>query len=164
MIIRISARSLLAALFLMGALSAGRLARAEDTLVWLDKSSESLVSLGYGPVDPAKNPLFLLSCFNAMSIAVLDVQKEIPGATPGEKLTIELSAGDAKASIEGEAARDEASGVTFGEASDIAVKPVLEVLRAPGQVTVTMGKTSATLSDQGRGQAVAKFSQDCQLD
>jgi len=27
-----------------------------------------------------------------------------------------------------------------------------------------MGKTSATLSEQGREQAVAKFSQDCRLD
>jgi hypothetical protein len=132
--------------------------------VWLEKSSEGLVSLAYGPVDPAETPLFILSCFNAMGIAVLDVHKEIPDAKPGAPLTIDLSAGATKALIEGEAARDDASGVTFGETSDIAVKPILEVLRAAGTLTITMGKTSATLSDQGRKQAVAKFSQDCQLD
>jgi hypothetical protein len=31
-------------------------------------------------------------------------------------------------------------------------------------VTVTIGKTSATLSDQGRADATEKFSQDCQID
>jgi hypothetical protein len=155
---------LFAAALLVSALLAGRSAQAEETLVWLEKSSEGLVSIAYGPVDPAETPLFLLSCFNAMGIAVLDVHKEIPDAKPGEPLTIELSAGEAKASIKGEAARDEASGVTFGEASDVAVKPILEVLRAAGPLTIAMGKTSATLSQQGREQAVAKFSQDCQLD
>lgn len=146
---------------LLTALPRGAL--AEDTSVWLEKSSEGLVSLAYGPVDPAETPLFLLSCFNAMGIAVLDVHKEIPDAKPGAPLTIDLSAGATKALIEGEAAHD-ASGVTFGEASDIAVKPILEVLRAAGTLTITMGTTSATLSEQGREQAVAKFSQDCQLD
>jgi hypothetical protein len=154
---------LFGAALLVSALLAGRLAQAEDTLVWLEKSSEGLVSIAYGPIDPAETPLFLLSCFNAMSIAVLDVHKEIPDAKPGEPLTIELSAGEAKTSIKGEAARDDASGVTFGEASDIQVKPILEVLRAAGPLTIAMGKTSATLSEQGREQAVAKFSQDCQL-
>ncbi len=155
---------LFAAALLVTVLPAGRLALAEETLVWLEKSSEGLVSIAYGPVDPAETPLFLLSCFNAMGIAVLDVHKEIPDAKPGETLTIELSAGEAKASIKGEAARDDASGVTFGEASDIQVKPILEVLRVAGPLTIAMGKTSATLSEQGRTQAVAKFSQDCQLE
>jgi hypothetical protein len=155
---------LLAAALLVSALLAGRSAQAEETPVWLEKSSEGLVSVAYGPVDPAETPLFLLSCFNAMGIAVLDVHKEIPDAKPGEPVTIELSAGEAKTSIKGEAARDDASGVTFGEASDIAVKPILEVLRAAGPLTIAMGKTSATLSEQGREQAVAKFSQDCRLD
>ncbi len=147
---------------LLTALPRGAL--AEDTSVWLEKSSEGLVSLAYGPVDPAETPLFLLSCFNAMGIAVLDVHKEIEGAKPSAPLVIDLSADATKASIEGEAAHDDASGVTFGEASDIAVKPILEVLRAAGTLTITMGTTSATLSEQGREQAVAKFSQDCQLD
>ena len=164
MMIRISARLLLAACFLMGALSPGSFARAEEKLVWTEKASAGFVSLAYGPLDPAKSPLFLLSCFNAMSIAVLDVRTEMAEAKPGAALTIELSAGGAKSPVEGEAARDDSSGVTFGEASDIPVKPVLDVLRQSGPLTVTIGETSAALSAQGRAEAVETFSKDCEAD
>jgi len=164
MMIRNSARLLFAACFLMEALPPGSFARAEEQLVWTEKASAGFVSLAYGPLDPAKSPLFLLSCFNAMSIAVLDVRTEMAEAKPGAALTIELSAGDAKSPVKGEATRDDASGVTFGEASDIAVKPVLDVLRQSGPLTVTVGETSAALSDQGRAEAVALFSQHCELD
>ena len=132
--------------------------------MWIEKASEGFVSLGYGPLDPAKTPTLLLSCFDAMAIAVLDLHIPIDGAKSGEALTIALSAGEAKANVEGEAALDEASGMIFAEASDIAVKPVLEVFRQPGPVAVTVGQTNATLSDQGRADAVDKFSKDCQID
>lgn len=164
MMIRISARLLLAVCLLVGALPPGSFARAEERLVWTEKLSAGFVSLAYGALDPAKTPLFLLSCFNAMSIAVLDVRTEMAEAKPGAALTIELSAGGAKSPVEGEAARDDSSGVTFGEASDIAVTPVLDVLRQSGPVTVTSGEASAALSDQGRAEAVDQFSQHCELD
>jgi hypothetical protein len=164
MMIRISSRLLIAACFLMGALPPGSVARAEEQLVWTEKASQGFVSLAYGVLDPAKAPLFLLSCFNAMSIAVLDVRTEMAEAKPGEALTIELSAGDAKSPVEGEAARDDATGITFGEASDIAVTPVLDVLRQSGPLTITIGEASAALSDQGRAEAVDQFSQHCELD
>src|SRR5262249_15908424 len=90
------------------------LARAEDSLVWISKSNGSLVTLGYGPVDPTKAPLLLLSCFNGMDVAVLDVHQDIAGAKPGQTLAIVLSAGAATASLEGETA--DASGSIFGEA------------------------------------------------
>ena len=164
MTIRIPARLLFAACFLMGVLPFGSFSRTEEKLVWTEKASEGFVSLAYGALDPAKSPLFLLSCFNAMSIAVLDVRTEMAEAKPGKALTIELAAGDAKSPVEGEAARDDATGVTFGEASDIAVKPVLDVLRQSGPLTVTIGEASATLSDQGRAEAVDLFSQHCEVD
>jgi hypothetical protein len=41
---------------------------------------------------------------------------------------------------------------------------VLEVLCQTGPVTVISGKTSASLSDNGRAQAVERFSKDCPLD
>jgi hypothetical protein len=138
--------------------------RAEESLVWVEKASEGFISLSYGPLDPAKVPLFLLSCFDAMAIAVLDIHTQIDGVKPGEALTIELAAGETKAKLDGEAALDEANGVIFAEASDIAVKPVLEVLRQVGPVTVTVGKNTSTLSDQGRSDGVEKFSKDCQID
>ena len=164
MMSRNQARLLLAVCLAAGASAPVGASRAQETLVWVEKASEGFISLAYGPLDRAKVPLFLLSCFDAMGIAVLDVHIQIDGVKPGEALTIELTAGEAKSQVEGEAALDEANGVMFAEASDIAVKPVLEVLRQAGPVTVTIGKTSATLSDQGRADGVSKFSQDCQID
>ena len=120
--------------------------------------------MSYGPLDPAKAPLFLLSCFDGMGIAVLDVRQEIEGVKAGDVLTIALSAGDAKAEVKGEVARDDAAATVFAEASAIAVKPLLEVLRQAGPLTVTTGTTSASLSDHGRSQAVERFSKDCALD
>ncbi|HKQ54542.1 MAG TPA: hypothetical protein VJT12_01515 [Methyloceanibacter sp.] len=138
-------------------------ARAEENLIWTGKASEGQVSLSYAPLDPAKPPLFLLSCFDAMGIAVLDLRQEIANAKLGDPLTIALSASDAKAEVKGEAARDEA-GTIFAEASDIAVKPVLEVLRQTGPVTATAGTASVSLSDTGRAQAVERFTKDCPLE
>src|SRR4029450_9174895 len=128
-------------------------ARAEDNLIWTDKASEGLISLSYAPLDPAKAPLFLLSCFDAMGIAVLDLREKIADAKPGAALTIALSAGEAKAEVKGEGARGAAGRTTVAEASDIAARPVLEVLRQAGRVTVTAGRASVWLSDQGRAQA-----------
>ncbi len=150
--------------YLIAALAPGSLALSEETSVWISKSSGSLVTLAYGPVDPTKAPLFLLSCFNGMDIAVLDVHQEIAGAKQGDKLAIDLTAGAVTAAVDGETAHDEASGVTFGEASDIKVKPVLAVLREKGPVTIKMGETSATLTEQGRAEAVETFAQDCKLE
>ena len=138
------------------------LSHAEETLIWTAKASDGFVSLSYVPLDPAKAPLFLLSCFDAMGIAVLDVRQEVEGAKQGDPLAIVLSAGAAKAELKGEAARD--TGMTFVEASDIAVKPVLEVLRQTGAVSITSGNARASLSDSGRMQAVDQFTKDCPLE
>ena len=164
MMSRNQARLFLAVCMAVGALSSAISGRAEESLVWLERASEGFVSLAYGPLDPAKSPLLLLSCFDGMGIAVLDLHIAIDGAKPGEALTIVLSAGGATSQVEGEATLDDANGMIFAEASDIAVKPVLEVLRQTGPVAVTVGQTNATLSDQGRADAVGKFSNDCQID
>ena len=164
MMVRPSARIPLALAALIALPLGASLARAADTLVWIGKSNGSLVTLAYGPVDTTKAPLFLLSCFNGMDIAVLDVHQEIAGGKPGEKLAIELSAGTVTTPLNGETAHDDASGVTFAEASDIKVKPVLAVLREKGPVTVKMGDSTATLAEHGRAEAVESFSQDCKLE
>jgi hypothetical protein len=144
-------------------LSAADLAHTEEGMVWTEHSSDNLTALTYGSLDPQQNPLFMLSCFNAMNVAVLDVHQDT-GGKPGEPLDIELSAADARAPLKGETALNETSGKTFAEASDIKVKPVLAVLKAEGPLTVKLGETSATLSDAGRGVSVAQFSKDCELD
>ncbi len=136
-------------------------ARAAEGLIWTEKSNGDLTALAYGPLDPAATPLFLLSCFSGMEIAVLDVHKEIAGIKPGEPVTIELSSAKAQAPIQGEVSTNEATGKTFGEASDIKLQPVLDVLRDPGPVTLKMGDTTAILSEQGRDVALAEFSKNC---
>lgn len=132
--------------------------------MWTQKSSGDLTALAYGPLDPTASPLFVLSCFSGMNIVVLDVHKEIPGAKRGDAITIEISSAKAQAPVKAEVEMNEATGTNFGEASDIDVKPVLQVMRDPGLLTVTMGDVSVTLSDRGRAQAVAEFADNCKLD
>ena len=154
-------RLLLAACLLAGSASG---TRAQETLAWTEKASEGFIALNYGSLDSSKAPVFQLSCFNEMEIAVLNVFGAVEGARPGQKLPIELSAGNAKLSLVGEASLDDKTGAMFAEASGIEVKPVLEVLKSPGPVTVKTGETSQTLSEVGRADAVAKFGKDCTLE
>jgi hypothetical protein len=155
-------RFLLAATLLAALLPGSSL--AQETLVWNAKTNGSFVTLTYGPVSAEKAPLFMLSCFNGMGIAVLDVRPGLGDTKPGTPLTIELAGGGQTAKVEAEAARDDASGVTFGEASDTAVKPILDVLRGTGPVALKAGTASAELSDAGRADAVARFTKACTLD
>jgi hypothetical protein len=134
-----------------------------ETLVWTERSSGDLTTLSYGPLDPAKIPLFLLSCFNEMEVAVLDVHQEVAGAAPGDAITIELSSAKGQAPIEAEVAQNRETGTTFAEASDIRVRPILEVLRDKGPVTLAVGKQSTALSDAGREEAASQFSKACKL-
>ena len=163
MMSRIASRLSLAACLLAAASSPGNPLQAQETLVWTDKASEGFVSLSYGPLDPRKQPKFLLSCFNEMGIAVLDMFGVIQGTRPGEKLTIEFS-GASSLSLEGSVELDAKSGSMFAEASDIEVKPLLEVLKSPGPVTVKMAATTLSFSDTGRGEAADRFGKNCKLD
>jgi hypothetical protein len=152
-----------AACLVAEAMLSGAQSRAQESLVWTEKASEGFISLSYGSLDASQQPIFQLSCFNEMEIAVLNVFGAIEGARPGQKLTIELSTGNATASLEGEASLDEKSGAVFAEASDIEVKPLLDVLKAPGPLTVKAADTTQTLSDTGRANAAETFSKDCKL-
>ena len=160
---RIPVRSLFAAALLFIALPQGA-GQAQESQVWTEKADEGRASLAYGPLDPAKTPLFLLTCFNNMDVAVLEIFVVIDGTRPGQPLTIELSAGSAKLPLKGEVSVDDATSSMFAEANEVKVKPVLEVLRAPGPLTINLGLTNKTLSDQGRADAVEKFDQACELD
>lgn len=155
------ARLLASAAIIAGALTIPCAAVAEEALIWTQKSNGDLSSLIYGPLDPAAIPLLMISCFSDMGIVVLDVHKEVSGAKAGEKVSIELSSAKAQAPIQGEVSVNETTGKTFGEASDIKLQPVLQVLRDPGPVTLKIGDATATLSDQGRDVALAEFSKNC---
>ncbi len=138
-------------------------ARSEETLVWTANTNGDLISLSYGSLDTSKPPVLLLSCFNEMSIGVLEVFGTIEGTRPGQKLSIDLSAGGAQSSIEGSVELDDKTGTMFAEASDIEIGPLLGVLKAKGPLTVKIAATTLTLPEVGRADAAETFSKDCKL-
>jgi hypothetical protein len=158
------ARLILAIATILAILPLASPSRSEQASMWTETNDGGLTMLAYGPLDPAQNPLFVLSCFSGMNIVVLDVHQEIPGAKPGDPLTIELSSAKAQSPLKGEVGKNETTGKTFGEASDINVKPVLEVLRDSGPLTIKMGEASAIMSEQGRAESVSKFVENCKLE
>jgi len=160
---RASARLLLAACLLLGALPPGSLARSEETLVWTANANGALIALSYGSLDASKPPVFLLSCFNEMKVAVLEIFGAIEGTRPGQDLSIELSAGSSQSSIKGEASLDDKTGMMFAEASGVEVAPLLALLKSPGPLNIKTAVTTRTLPEVGRADAVDKFSKDCQL-
>ena len=123
-----------------------------------------LATLSYGSLDASKSPEFLLSCFDGLEVAVLDIRGALSGGEPGQALSIELSAGGKKAEIKGEVTREEGADSTFAEASDVDVKPILAVLNEAGPVTVKIGSANASLSDVGRADAIKSFTGECALD
>ncbi|MHA1517999.1 MAG: hypothetical protein ACTSYK_05280, partial [Alphaproteobacteria bacterium] len=64
----------------------------------------------------------------------------------------------------GDTESDEATGAIYGDFGDIAVTPILKVLREKGPVTITSGNKRAELPEAGRAAAVAEFSELCKLD
>lgn len=137
--------------------------RAEESLIWTARTSGGMASLIYGSLDPKKTPVFLLTCLNEMDIAVLEIFGVVEGKEPGQKVTIAFAVGDKKASLEGKIERDDKSATMFAEASEVEPDPMLEVLAAPGEATVTLDQAKKTLSEQGRAAAVAQFSKDCAM-
>jgi hypothetical protein len=137
---------------------------AEDTSVWTAKVNGSFVTLTYGSLDPDKSPLVMLACFNGMGIAVLNVHADLPETKPGTPLAIEFASDGLSAAVEAEAGRDQPGDPIFGEATGVAVKPILDVLRSDGPVTVKVGAVSTELSVHGRAQAIEQFANDCELD
>ena len=105
----------------------------------------------------------MLSCFNGMGIAVLNVHSDLPDTKPGTGITIDLASGELALPVEAEAVRDPASGDTLSEAGDIEIKPILNLLRGKSPVTIKVGGTNSKLSDHGRAEAVEKFTEACEL-
>jgi hypothetical protein len=158
---RLSAR-VLASLSLLAILSLS--AHADNPSVWTGKANGGLATLSYGSIDTTKNPEFLLSCFNGMSVAVLDVRAAIEGVEAGKPLTIQLLAGTQAVEIKAEGAGDGKDGTTYAEASDIQVKPILAVLGQTGPVTLKIGDASTSFSDLGRMDAIKNFGEECAID
>ena len=116
---RASARHLLAACLLSGALLPLSFAHAEETLVWTTNTNGDLISLTYGSLDTSKPPVLLLSCFNEMDVAVLEIFGTIEGTRPGQKISIDFAAGSTQSSIDGAVELDDKTGLMFAEASEV---------------------------------------------
>lgn len=158
---KLQARALLASISM---LAAAPLSAHADDSVWTGKANGGLATLSYGSIDLTKSPEFLLSCFNGMGIAVLDVRAAIAGVEAGKPLSIQLLAGTQTVEIKAEGAGDGKEGTTYAEASDVQVKPILAVLGQTGPVTLKIGDASTSFSDLGRSDAVKNFSDECAID
>lgn len=155
-------RVLIAAGLFAGALTGVSL--AQESSVWTAKLNGDFVTLTYGSLNPDKSPLLMIACFNSMGIAVLNVHADLPEMKLGTPLRIEFASDGKTAPVDAEAGRDEPGDPIYGEATDIALEPILDVLRGDKPVTVTVGEVSAELAAPGRAAAVEQFTKDCSLD
>lgn len=137
---------------------------AEAVNIWQAKTSGSFVTLRYGPLNDREKPVFLLSCLNGVEIAVLSVYLDFPQEETGEAITVAFSANGETAQVAGETAREDGTGTIYGDAGDIAVKPILKILNEKGPVSMRSGANGIELSTAGRIEAVAQFSENCSLD
>lgn len=132
--------------------------------IWQAKASGSFVTLRYGSLNEREKPVFLLSCLNGVGIAVLSAYLDFPQEQTGDAITVEFSANGHTAQVAGETAREDGTGTIYGDAGDIAVKPILKILNEKGPVSMSSGANAVELSTAGRAEAVAQFSKDCSLD
>lgn len=149
-------------LTILGALALS--AHADDRSVWTGKANGGLATLSYGSIDTTKSPEFLLSCFNGMDVAVLDIRAAIAGVEAGKPLTLQLLAGTQTVEIKAGGASDGKEGAAYAEASDVQVKPILAVLGQTGPITLKIGEASTSFSDLGRMDALKTFSEECAID
>ncbi|HLO23989.1 MAG TPA: hypothetical protein VK193_11270 [Methyloceanibacter sp.] len=56
------------------------------------------------------------------------------------------------------------TGFYYAEAKGLKVKPVVEVFKGPGTVTIKTGKLTTLLPEKGRAKALAEFAKGCTLD
>jgi hypothetical protein len=137
---------------------------AQDSSVWTAKLNGDFVTLTYGSLNPDKSPLLMIACFNSMGIAVLNVHAELPKMKLGTPLSVAFASDGKTAPVDAEAGQDEPEDPIYAEATDIALAPILEVLRSDKPATVTVGEVSAELAVHGRAAAVEQFTKDCSLD
>lgn len=157
------ARFALAACLAMAApLSAGATAEPEPGFAWMANIFEGNASLVFGSTETGEDYVFALLCDNRKKKAELTVYEDIPGAKVGQTVAIEISVGSAKVALNGKTETDQMSGFIF--AKNIAVKPVLAVLKTSRPAIAKMGKVTVNLPGQGRAAAVAEFAKVCKLD
>jgi hypothetical protein len=131
---------------------------------WMGGSNEGAASFVYGSPETVEDQLFWLSCEPEKKSTEMTVYDDVAGTKVGQPIAIDMSAGAAKTSVQGKIATDGMSGFFFPEAKGFKVKPVIEVLKAKGPLTVKTGKLTTILPEKGRSEALAAFAKACTLD
>ncbi len=147
-------------------LAAGPPAQAEDDpgYVWMSESGDGNASLVYGSPETAEDLVFILTCRNGETVSDLTVYVDIPDTEVGDPVEVALVAGEAKLAVPGAISTDEMSGFHFAVAESFAAKPMIDLLRQKGEVTVKTGSVTTALPETGRAAELANFTKTCALD
>jgi len=161
---RVAAIGFVSCLCLTGPLFAGTAGEPEPVYAWMSESSDCNASLFYGSPETAEDLVFILICGNSDKVTELTVYVDIAGTEIGEKVDIELAAGDAKLAIGGAISTDEMSGFHFAVAENFKIKPVVALLKEKSAVNVKTGGVVTELPEKGRAPELANFAGACALD
>ena len=151
-------------LCLTGAVFAGASGETDTVYAWMSENGDGNASLVYGSPETAEDLVFILICRNGDKLTELTVYVDIAGTEVGEKVDIELEAGDAKLVIGGAVSTDEMGGFHFAVAEKFKIKPVVALLEEKGKVTVKTGDVVTTLPETGRAAELANLASACALD
>jgi hypothetical protein len=120
-------------------------------------------TLSYGSPETAEDQLFWIVCRNGDKKTEMVVYVDMTDVKVGQPVAIELSAGNAKATVKGDVSTDEMSGFLFAKAEQFEIKKVLDLMAAKGPVTVKTGTIVTNLPDKGRSPELVKFAKGCKL-
>ena len=149
----------LAILMLTGAIGEGT-----PGYVWMGQVTEGNALFVYGAQDSPEDMLFWIECNAKKKSTEMALYEEIPGAKVRDPITLELAGAAANVALKGKITTDEMSGFHYAVAESFKVKPVLDLFRGKGPVTVKAGKLTSSLPDKGRAEALTKFAKGCTLD
>ena len=138
-------------------------ALAQSNYEWMGGSGDGNYTLSYGSPETAEDQLFWIVCRNGDKKTEMVVYVDMTDVKVGQPVAIELSAGNAKATVKGDVSTDEMSGFLFAKAEQFQIKKVLDLMAAKGPVTVKTGTIVTKLPDKGRSPELVKFAKGCKL-
>jgi hypothetical protein len=130
---------------------------------WMGGIQDGTASFVYGSPETAEDLEFWLTCEPKTKETELTIYVDIEENKVGQQMPIEVSVGSAKTVVKGKVATDEMIGVHV-LAKGFKVKPVVEVFKGNGTVTIKTGKITTLLPEKGRAKALAEFAKGCTLD
>ena len=144
---------------LAGAMLAGP-AGAKDTAVWFSYVDKEAAAVGFATPE-SDDVRFVLYCEHASRKVSVTVKRTLTGVKEKQPLAIDLSAGASKVSLNGVAVADKDDGYIYGEARDVSVAPVVDVLRASGPLKVKLAGKSFSFPEKGRANHLKVFENGC---